>query len=352
MLLKSLEKKEANCFVFCDFSKAFDKVWHRGLLHKMKAYGITGNLINWLKSYLKARRQIVIRNNSSAYCEISAGGPHNSVLEPLLFIIYINDIADKLISLSRLFADDTSFCYSNQDTMQLKNVIAHDLNEMDIWSKTWLMSFNPDKTEIMIFCNRSVPENLDFFFNGKSVPITTSHKHLGVTFSNDAKWNNHVDNIKSSVSKHLNILRKLKYRLSRTNLDKLYLVYIRPIAEYACELWDNCGIGNSQKLEQLQLEAARVATGLPIYSILYRETGWELLSARRKLQLFYNIVNKNTPNYLCTLILPTIQRTAVYPLRNGNDIILPLCRLSSTSNSFIPSTRNKSKLKNEVEFLS
>ena len=102
----------------------------------MKAYGITGNLINWLKSYLKARRQIVvIRNNSSAYCEISAGGPQGSVLEPLLFIIYINHIADKLISLSRLFADDTSFGYSNQDTMQLKNVIAHDLNEMDIWSK-------------------------------------------------------------------------------------------------------------------------------------------------------------------------------------------------------------------------
>ena len=100
------------------------------------------------------------------------------------------------------------------------------------------MSFNPDKTEIMIFCNRSVAENLDFSFNGKSVPITTSHKHLGVTFSNDAKWNNHVDNIKSSVSKHLNILRKLKYRLSRTNLDKLYLVYIRPLFEYACELWD------------------------------------------------------------------------------------------------------------------
>ena len=104
-----------------------------------KAYGITGNLINWFKSYLKARRQkVVIKNNSSAYCEISAGVPQGSVLGPLLFIIYINDIADKLISLSRLFADDTSFGYSNRDTMQLKNVIAHDLNEMDIWSKNGL----------------------------------------------------------------------------------------------------------------------------------------------------------------------------------------------------------------------
>ena len=147
-----------------------------------------------------------------------------------------------------------------------------------IHGQKWLMSFNPDKREIMIFSNRSVPENLDFSFNGKSVPITTSHKHLGVTFSNDAKWNTHVDNIKSSVSKHLNILRKLKYRLSPTNLDKLYLVYIRPLFEYACELWDNCGIVNSQKLEQLQLEAARIVTGLPIFTkteILYKETGWK-----------------------------------------------------------------------------
>jgi retron-type reverse transcriptase len=101
----------------------------------MKAYGLTGNLIKWLKSYLIARRQkVVIKNNSSAYCEISAGVPQGSVLHPLLFIIYINDIAGKLISLSRLFADDTSFGYSNRDIMQLKNVIAHDLNEMDIWS--------------------------------------------------------------------------------------------------------------------------------------------------------------------------------------------------------------------------
>ena len=121
-ILNSLENKEANCFVFYDFSKAFDKVWHRGLLHKMKAYGITGNLINWFNSYLKSRRQKVVIKNNSAYCELSAGVPQGSVLDPLLFIIYINDIADKLISLSRLFADDTLFGYSNQDIMQLTNV--------------------------------------------------------------------------------------------------------------------------------------------------------------------------------------------------------------------------------------
>jgi hypothetical protein len=85
-------------------------------------------------------------------------------------------------------------------------------------------------------------------------------------------------------------------------------VYIRPLFEYVCELWDNCGIVNSQKLEQLQLEAARIVTGLPIFTkteMLYKETGWKLLSVKRKRRkLFYNIVNKNTLNYLCTVIPP------------------------------------------------
>ena len=84
------------------------------------------------------------------------------------------------------------------------------------------MSFNPDKTEIMLFSNTDVRYNLNFTFNGNNIPITMSHKHLGVTLSSDAKWNNHIENIVLSVSRHLGILRKLKYRLSRQNLEKLY----------------------------------------------------------------------------------------------------------------------------------
>ena len=181
----------------------------------------------------------------------------------------------------------------------------------------------------------------DFTFPVVNFPFVSSN--IRATYSYGVNISQPILYSSTQYSHYSDIL-DTKVSLSRTNLDKLYLVYIRPLFEYACELWDNCGIGNSQKLEQLQLEAARIVTGLPIFTktqILYRETGWELLSARRKrrkLQLFYNIVNKNTPNYLCTLIPPTIQRTSVYPLRNGNDIILPFCRLSSTSDSFIPST--------------
>ena len=119
-----------------------------------------------------------------------------------------------------------------------------------------------------------------------------------------AKWNTHVDNIQSSVSKHLSILRRLKFRLSRTNLDKRYIVYFRPRFEYACCIWDNRGIGNSQKLKQLQQEAARSVIVLPIFTnneIVYIET---VRQKRRKLHFYFITVNKNTSNYLCTLISP------------------------------------------------
>ncbi len=124
----------------------------------------------------------------------------------------------------------------------------------------------------------------------------------------------------------------------------MYLVYIRPLFEYACEVWDNCGIGYSDKLEKLQLDAARIVTGLPIFTkseYLYAETGWETLSERRyrrKLQLFFNIKCGMAPEYLRHLVPPTIQSTTIYPLRNGDNLIVPFCRLSITNSSFIPST--------------
>ena len=171
---------------------------------------------------------MINRATSSTVCEVSAGVPQGSVLGPLLFLIYINDIGEKLLSLSRLFADDTSLGYSSQNVVEIENVINHDLCELNTWSTKWLMSFNPDKTEIMLFSNTDVRYNFNFTFNGNNIPITMSHKHLGVTLSSDAKWNNHIENIILSVSRHLGILRKLKYRLSRQNLEKTVLSIYPP----------------------------------------------------------------------------------------------------------------------------
>jgi hypothetical protein len=210
----------------------------------MNSYGIQGKLIKWFENYLFKRRQKVIDKNSwSSFEPVSAGVTQGSVLEPLMFLIYINDIGEKLISLSRLFADDTSV-YSSVD--QIKTVINHDLLELNAWSGKWLMSFNPEKTDILFFSNTGNIDNIEYSFNDKSIPLTTSHKHLGVILSQNAKWNEHLENMITNITKHLGILRKLKFSLNRSNLEKMYLVYIRPLFEYACEVWDNCGIGYIQ----------------------------------------------------------------------------------------------------------
>ena len=206
-ILNSLEKKEISCFVFCDFSKAFDKVWHKGLMHKIKSYDMDSNLLNWFSSYLQDRHQSI--NKQFVFFTLQCFTP--KIISSLLFNMYINDIAENLISLSRLFAEDTSFSYSNRDELQIQTVIDHDLKELDECSKKWLMSFSPDKTEIMLFSNTDIPE-FNFTFNGTSIPITNYNKHLGVTFSSDSKWNIHIENILLSIYKHLNVLRKLKYK--------------------------------------------------------------------------------------------------------------------------------------------
>ena len=102
---------------------------------------------------------------------------------------------------------------ASQDEDQIKIVINHDLHELGDWSKRWLMSFNPDKTEIMLFKN--VENSTDFYFYGKLIPLTLDNKHLGITFSEEAKWNKHVENLIKSFSKHICVLRKLKYKLNR-----------------------------------------------------------------------------------------------------------------------------------------
>ena len=169
------------------------------------------------------------------------------------------------------------------------------------------------------------------------------------------KWNDHIDYLCKNVAKYLSQLRKLKYTLSRKNLEKIYIVYIRPLFEYACELWDNCGNQNAEKLEKLQLSAARVITGLPIYTkkdFIYTELGWEMLSTRRhirKLSLFYKVKNNNVPEYLTNLLPNTVASSTSYNLRNQNNLRIDNYRLTQTSNSFFPSSsRSWNQLEDET----
>ena len=128
--------------------------------------------------------------------------------------------------------------------------------------------------------------------------ISLSHKHFGIYLAANNKWNNHIDSIIDSASKQVSYLRKLKYQLSKITLDQLYCTYIRPLLEYGSEVWDGFNTTDANRLEQVQLNAACIVTGLPIFTSvcsLYYETGWETFAdrrKRRKLSLMYKVVKR------------------------------------------------------------
>ena len=178
-------------------------------------------------------------------------------------------------NLARLFADDPSLSYFGRNYDIMKSDINNYLSKLNEWAKLWLVDFNPKKTKALVISTSAVP-HLDLRFNGELVEIVKNHKHLGLTFASDGNWTNHIDNIVNAAFKQVNVLRKLKFTLSKQTLSNLNLTFIRPTLEYACEVWDGCFEREVAKLEKVKLESARIVTGLPKVAIrdsLYYETG-------------------------------------------------------------------------------
>ena len=192
----------------------------------------------------------------------TAGVPQGSVLGPLFFLVYVNDIIDNLLSIARLFADDTSLAFTTSNLPDLEGVLNHDLQIISIWAKQWLVDFNPNKTEAILFTlEQNVTPPL-LLFDHTQVNFVEHHKHLGITFSNNGKWHEHINNILSSSAKILAMMRKLKFTMHRKALNQIYLSFLRPLMEYASSVWDSCAAYEKDSLEKLQNEAARIVTGL------------------------------------------------------------------------------------------
>ena len=137
---------------FCDITKAFDRVYHPGLLFKLRNAGIDGPLLSWLADYLDNRQQrVVVKGGTSPWSRVKAGVPQGSVLGPLLFLIYINDIVNVVNSSIRLFADDTVLFITVEDPVVAANTLNSDLHEVENWAYKWLVSFNPSKTSSNVY---------------------------------------------------------------------------------------------------------------------------------------------------------------------------------------------------------
>ena len=254
-ICQTFDSNQFSCMVFLDVSKAFDRVWHKGLIFKLKQNGIDGELLEWISDYLSDRKQkVVIRNASSSLLSVKAGVPQGSVLGPLLFLVYVNYIAESLLSLTRLFADDSSLFYYAATIKDIEGIINHDLRMLVRWAAQWLINFNPLKTEVMLFTLRLVDSLPNIIFDGTPIKFVTEHKHLGLTFSSNGQWHCHIENIIKSASKVIGIMRKLKFTFSRVALNQIYLSYLLPIIEYSCVVWDGCTVQDINSLQNFRMK--------------------------------------------------------------------------------------------------
>ena len=184
--------------VFLDISKAFDKVWHDGLIFKLKQNGICGSLITLLSSYLFNRKQRIILNGySSNYTPLMSGVPQGSVLGPLLFLIYINDLETDIKSRIKLFSDDTMLFSVVYDPLVSAIELNHDLKLINRWAYLWKMAFNPEvnkqAVEIIFSQKRKLPYHPPLYFNGNEVLKVNEHKHLGLVLDSKLSFSKHIN---------------------------------------------------------------------------------------------------------------------------------------------------------------
>ena len=228
---------------FFDISKAFDKVWHEGLLYKLESIGISGNLLNLFCSFLNDRYQrVVINGQHSDWAPILAKVPQSSILGPLLFPIYINDLPGNLNSLVEFFADDTSLFSTVHDPTLSAKILNDDLSRISEWAHKWKMLFNPDITkqaQAVIFSRKNTKiEHPIVYFNEVSVAHTTCQKHLGMHLDEKLNFNHHVKEKIAKANKGIGLIRKLAHVLPRQSLLTIYKSFIRPHLDYGDIIYD------------------------------------------------------------------------------------------------------------------
>ena len=339
---KALDLKKDVRIVFCDISKAFDRVWFDGLIYKLRNIGIGGNLLSFFKDYLSDRHQsVVIDGQTSSPGRITAGVPQGSVLGPLLFLIYINDLTVNIQSNIKLFADDTSLFIESENHQQAADIINQDLTSVKTWANQWLVKFSPEKTELMTCSFRSI-DHPPISFDNIVLEETKSHKHLGLTVTSNLTWALHIENILKSVSQIIDVMRSLKHILDKTTLEKIYFSFIRPKLEYGNYIWDNCSGTDADRLEDAQMDVARIVTGArrgTSHALIMRELGWPTLANRRKgnkLKQFLHIITKEAPEYLQQLVPEKIG--SIRPQsRNPDNFYYVRARTETFRNGFIPS---------------
>ena len=266
---------------YLDCSKAFDTVPHRRLIVKLEGLGIQGKILNWIREFLTDRRQRVsVRGSFSSWLPVVSGVPQGSVLGPVLFLFYINDLVDGLECPILLFADDAKI-YKEIRTPADVEALTRDMKRIQEWSEKWLLSFNEDKCATMHIGLHN--QKQDYILNNKAIKKSDCEKDLGVLVSNDLKPAKHVAAVALKANRVVGIIKKNFEFLDKETIVSLHLTLVRPILEYAVQSWCPFLVKDVEELEKVQHRITKLVPGLEnlSYEERCKELGLPTLKERR-----------------------------------------------------------------------
>jgi hypothetical protein len=338
-LHQNLEDKEQVDMVVLDFSKAFDKVPHKRLMTKLWNYGVKGNTHGWIESFLMNRTQrVVVDGESSDWADVKSGVPQGTVLGPVLFLAYINDLPSSVQAHTRLFADDCVMyrsVKSNEDHASLQQ----DLRNLELWEQKWCMTFNADKCSTITITRKKKPLNFSYELHSQILERVDSATYLGVELSSDLTWARHIDKTTAKANRQLAFIRRNLPIRNTTVKSAAYIGLVRPILEYCAPVWNPHHKKYISQIEMVQRRAARfVCSRYHNTSSVTEMLGklqWESLEHRRiraGLMVFYKIQFSLVAIPLPAIVVRPEKPRPGYP----HQYRIPYCNTESYKNSYFP----------------
>ena len=327
--------------VFIDLRKAFDSVDHDLLISKLQSYGLKNIELNWFKSYLLDRKQVVrIGTETSDYCTITSGVPQGSILGPLLFVLFINDLPNVLTKCRILmYADDTVMYFSAADSQVIADTLTNELLLVNKWLIDNNLFMHEGKTECMLFGTGpklALSTSFSIAIDGKALNRVSEYKYLGIVLDASLTWNAHVDYLIGKVRKRLAMLGRIRKNINMYTAGTVYTSFVLPILDYCDTVWSCCGSVNTDKLEKLQRRAARIIMHLGSSEKALNFLGYVTLEKRRKSHVC-NLVKKCLSNRCPQFFMNYFNYNRdILPrkTRSSDKLRLPTVRLECTKKAF------------------